>query len=139
MSRTSALKQEPDANEGTPVSPSRTREYAVIRFPGKTKKTDPDIISIGVNGEKIRCKRNEFIPVKAPFIEALRNAKEPVVEGEDLDPTKTMLRRRKVVNFAPRFPFELVGWVNEETYEEFRQRTVAGESLTEKEVYARIG
>jgi hypothetical protein len=139
MSRTLALREDTDANEGTQVSPSKTREFAVIRFPGKTKKTDPDLISIGVNGEKIRCKRNEFIPVKAPFIEALRNAKEPVVEGEDFDPSKTMLRRRKVLNFAPRFPFELVGWIDEATYQEFRGRTTSGESLTEKEVYARIG
>lgn len=118
---------------------AKKREFAVIRFPGKIRKTDPDIISIGVNREKMRCKRNEFVPVRARFIEAIRNAKEPVVEEEDLDPTKTMLRRRKVVNFAPRFPFELVGWIDEEAYQDFRARTLAGESLTEKEVYARIG
>lgn len=127
------------ATEEKSLSPSKSREYAVIRFPGKTKKTDPDMISVGVNGEKIRCKRNELVPVKAPFIEALRNAKEPVVENEDMDPTKTMLRRRKVVNFAPRFPFELVGWIDEETYQDFRLRALDGESLTEKEVYARVG
>jgi hypothetical protein len=121
------------------ASPVKSRQFAVIRFSGKTKKTDPDIISIGVNGEKIRCKRNEFIPVRSAFIEALRNAKEPVVENEDVDQTKTMLRKRKIVNFAPRFPFELVGWIDEATYEEFRRRTMAGESLIEKEVYTRIG
>lgn len=118
---------------------AKKREFAVIRFPGKIRKTDPDIISIGVNGEKIRCKRNEFIPVRSAFIEALRNAKEPVVEPETLDSTNPMLRRRKVVDFAQRFPFELVGWIDEEAYQNFRARTLAGESLTEREIYERIG
>jgi hypothetical protein len=134
MSRATAVADEKS------MSPSKAREYAVIRFPGKTKKTDPDIVSIGVNGIKIRCKRNELIPIQAPFIEALRNAKEPVVEGgEGFDPTNSILRRRKIVNFAARFPFELIGWIDEETYEDFRRRTTEGESLTEKEVFARIG
>lgn len=121
------------------INSSKSREFAVIRFPGKTKKTDPDIVSVGVNGNKIRCKRNEFVPVRAEYIHALRNAKEPVVEPDDFDPSKMHLRKRKVVDFAPRFPFELVGWIDKETYEEFRQLTTSGVSLTEKMVYAKTG
>jgi len=110
------------------------REFAVIRFPQKLRKIDPDIISVGVEGRKYRMKRNEFIPVPFEVIHALRNAKEPVPEPETSDGFSPQLRRRKVVDFSPRFPHEIVGWITRDAYE--RLRAIAKRrSLTEQEVY----
>lgn len=136
--KSEAIEADATPVDDAPIPASKAREYAVIRFPKSSRKTDPPIVSVGVNGEKIRCKRNELVPVKACFLDALRNAKEPVVEEEDGGGGALMIRRRKIVDFAPRYPFELMGWIDEKTYEEFRKLTTSGVSLTEDQVYARI-
>lgn len=114
------------------------RKYAVIRFPGKLRKWDPDIVSVGVNGQKTRMKRQELIPVPIAVIEALRNAKEPVVEEEDPLSPKVMSRRRKIVGFSPRFPFELFGYLTKENYEKLRKIAME-RSISEEEMYEALG
>jgi hypothetical protein len=124
-----AVKQD----EKEPHRKRLNRKYAIIRFPGKLRKQDPDIISVGVNGDKYRMKRMEFIPVPASVIEALKNATEPVVEEEDPASPSVQTRRRKVVGFSPRFPFELHGYVTKDVYE--RARAIAKvRSITEREL-----
>lgn len=121
-------------NPKTNPAKNPAREFAIIKFPGKTRKHDPDKISVRVQGERILMKRNEFIPVQVKFIHALRNATEPVVEDEDSSGDAIdAVRRRKVVDHAPRFPFELVGWILKKDYDKFR-RIALKRSITQKEV-----
>ena len=118
------------------------RKFAVIRFPGKIRKQDPDLIPVGVHGDnfhyKKKFKRNEYIPVPIAVIEALRNAKEPVVEDEDPTSPKVMSRRRKIVGFSPRFPFELLGYTTKENYEKL-VKIATERSITDDELYDAIG
>ena len=120
-----------------PVNP--VREYAIIRLPKKSKgSTEPDQVPIRVNGERILLQRNEFIPIHKKHILAARNALEPVFEeGEQLEGAVHIIRRRKVTNFAPRFPFELAGWISEKDYQKFRNIALK-RSITQKEVDAVI-
>ncbi|HUV78527.1 MAG TPA: hypothetical protein VMW06_10795 [Desulfobacterales bacterium] len=109
------------------------KEFALIKFPGKTRKQDPDIIYVRVNGNPVRMKRIEFIPVKLEVVHALRNATEPVVESEDsAGGDVDMVRRRKVVSHAPRFPFELVGWITAKDFNKLRKIALK-RSITDQE------
>lgn len=123
--------------EGKKINPGK--EYAIIRLPQKAKGSkEPDQVPVRVTGERILLMRNEFIPVRKKHITALRNAVEPVFEdGEQLDGDVHIIRRRKSVAFAPRFPFELVGWIDEKDYNKFRKIALK-RSITQKEVDAVI-
>jgi hypothetical protein len=126
----SADKDSPKTNPAK----NPAREYAIIKFPGKTRKHDPTRISVRVCGERMLMKRMEFIPIHVKFVKALRNATEPVVEEEDSSGDAIdAVRRRKVVDHAPRFPFELVGWISKKDYDKFR-RIALKRSITQKEV-----
>jgi len=111
------------------------KEFAVIRLPKKAKGSkEPEIVTVRVNGERIQIKRNEFVPVRKMHILALRNAVEPVVESEEEQPGDVhMVRRRKIVSTTPRFPFELVGWVDEKDFIKFK-KIATRRSITQEEV-----
>ena len=113
------------------------RDYAVIKLPAKLRAWDPPFVTARVNGERVRLKRKCYVPIKKKFIEALRHAVEPVVEREDEfdspNVNTAIIRRRKVTDFSPRFPFELIGYVNKEVYQHLRSIALKRE-LTEAEV-----
>ncbi|HUV77076.1 MAG TPA: hypothetical protein VMW06_03355 [Desulfobacterales bacterium] len=125
-----ADKEDPKTNPAK----NPPREFAIIKFPGKTRKHDPTRIPVRVGGERMLMKRMEFIPIHVKFIKALRNATEPVVEEEDSSGDAIdAVRRRKVVDHAPRFPFELVGWIVEKDYKKLRKIALK-QSITQAEV-----
>jgi len=123
---------EPALKDEVPEKKRTAKEFAVIRFPGKTRKQDPDEIHVGVNGKKYRMQRNEYLPVPKEVIDVLRNAIEPVAEPDSANGIN--MRRRKVVTFTPRFPFELLGWIGKSDYVALRD-IAKTRTITEDELY----
>lgn len=112
----------------------KARKFAVIEFNKRQSKLDPEKISVGVNGYKYRMKRGEKIPVPSAVIHALRNAQEPVVEEEENGAQDNInIKRRKVTNMVPRFPFTLHGWISEVDYEKLKEISME-RSITEEEL-----
>jgi len=130
---------EVETKKDTP--PVAERDFAIIRITGRSRKTDTDLVSIGVNGEKRRIMRNKFVPIERRFVEALKNAKEPVVESDDGQGAVQQMRRRKIVDSSPRYPFELVAWINESQFKKLRKIVLPpyqggqGKTLTDDQVY----
>ena len=127
-----ALKDETKAEETTEeVKPKR--DFAIIRMGGKRTKQDSTLVPVRVTGETIRLKRGSYIPVKAKFIHALRNALQPITEEDDGTGSTQQIRRRKTVDYSPRYPFELFGWIDEKNYNRLRKIALKRE-ITEREV-----
>lgn len=129
-------------NGGTPRNKTvgKPRGYAVIRFLGKRKPSDIDMIKIGVHGDGINydatVKRNEYIPVPAAVVHSMRNAQEPESESGEADPNNALhIRRRKTVRFVQRFPFELVCWITKKQYNELRA-IAKNRSIEDEEIFA---
>jgi len=127
-----ALKDEIKAKE-TIEEVKPKREYAIIKMGGKRTKQDPTLVPVRVTGETIRMKRGSYIPVKAKFVHALRNALQPIAEDDDGSGSTQQIRRRKVVEYSPRYPFELFGWITEKDYNRLRKIALKRE-ITEREV-----
>lgn len=115
----------------------RLKEFAVIRLQGRSDKLEPELVPVTVNGERIRLKRSEFVPVKAGVVEALRNAKRPMAENGAEGAGGTTIRKKKIAGFIQRFPMEIVGWVNKDQYEYLRDIAKV-RSITEVECYGVI-
>ena len=127
-----ALKADKEAEETTEeVKPKR--DFAIIRMGGKRTKQDSTLVPVRVNSETIRMKRGSYIPVKAAVVYALRNALEPIPEDDDGSGSTQQIRRRKVVEYSPRYPFELFGWIDEKAYNRLRKIALKRE-ITEREV-----
>lgn len=118
------------------------KKFALIEFSGKPRETDAEIVSVGydivdANGEqkhqRIRAKRNTPIPVHAAVVDVLKNAKHPVAEQDDGQGATLQVRRRKIINFAPRYPFTMHCWLSEQEFNRLRKITHERD-LTEKEV-----
>ena len=112
----------------------KEQNYAVIRLQDATNDVEPDMVPVNVNGDRIRIKRGEYVPVTAAVVSALRNAVRPVskpVKGSSPD---GMVRKRKESGFVQRFPFEMLGWVNQEEYMYLRS-VARARSITEQELY----
>lgn len=105
-----------------PAKPSKKKihkadkEFALIEFSEKSEKTDPNVISVGVNGAKSRFKRGVFVPVNKSILHALKNAKKPVTEPLNHD--KVEATGRAKVKFVQRFPYTLHTWLGEDQYRE---------------------
>lgn len=112
------------------------REYAVIKLQGRSNEIEPEMVPVVVNGERIRMKRDEFLPVKAGVVEALRHAVRPVAQTVN-KASGGAIRRRKVSSMIQRFPFELVGWIDKDKYD-YMRKIVLSRSMTESEAYAVI-
>lgn len=111
------------------------KDYAVIRLNEDPTGIEPEVVPVNINGERIRIKRNEYVPVKSSVISVLRNALRPVYakpKGES-----TMVRNRKPVSHAMRFPFETTGYISEEAYKYLRS-IATQRSITESEIDAAI-
>jgi len=127
-----ALKEDIMVEETTEeVKPKR--QYAIIKMGGKRTKQDSTLVPVRVTGETIRMKRGAYIPVKAKFVHALRHALEPITEEDDGSGSTQQIRRRKTVDYSPRYPFELFGWIDEKTYNRLRKIALKRE-ITEREV-----
>jgi len=126
------LKADKEAEE-TPEEVKPKRDFAIIRMGGKRTKKDPTLVVVRVTGETIRMKRGSYIPIKAKFVHALRNALEPITEEDDGSGSTQQIRRRKTVDYSPRYPFELFGWIDEKTYNRLRKIALKRE-ITEREV-----
>jgi len=127
-----ALKEDIKPEETTEeVKPKR--EYAIIKMGGKRTKQDSTLVVVRVTGETIRMKRGSYIPVKAQVVHALRNALQPITEEDDGSGSTQQIRRRKTVDYSPRYPFELFGWITEKDYNRLRKIALIRE-ITEREV-----
>jgi len=127
-----ALKADIKAEETTEEVKLK-RDFAIIRMGGKRSKQDSTLVPVRVTGETIRMKRGSYIPVKAKFVHALRNALEPITEEDDGSGSTQQIRRRKTVDYSPRYPFELFGWIDEKNYNRLRKIALKRE-ITEWEV-----
>jgi len=133
MAQTNTALKEDIKPEETTEEVKPKREYAIIKMGGKRTKQDSTLVVVRVTGETIRMKRGSYIPVKAQVVHALRNALEPISEDDDGSGSTQQIRRRKVVEYSPRYPFELFGWIGEKDYNRLRKIALKRE-ITEREV-----
>jgi hypothetical protein len=106
------LEVGPDIDK-LPVKQPKT--HAVIRCAAKTAKGDNSLVPVRVNGKKWTLNRSEIYPVPMQVVTALRNAIKPVYPDAAVEDTMA-IRRRKEVDWSPRYPFELLQRITKDQF-----------------------
>ena len=110
----------------------RDQRYALIMISEKQSDIEPTDVPVNLNGVQMVLKRNEFIPVQVGVVEILKNATRPVTDTVKPGPNGVVVQRRKIVGFAPRFPFQFISWLAQDEYD--RLKDIARKrSITQKE------
>lgn len=118
------------------ASSSRTKEdvdYALIRLAGRSGITEPNLVSVGINGKPYNMQRGLMIPVPKSVVEALNNAAVPEYAEEEDGNT----RRRRFLGMRQRYPFEIVRKLDKTKYDSLR--TVALEREITQEDLSQLG
>lgn len=116
------------------TSSNRTKEdpdYALIRLAGRSGLTEPNIVSVGINGKPFNMQRGMMIPVPQSVVGALSNAVVPeYAEEED-----GITRRRAFIGMRQRYPFEVVRKLDKIKYDALRkialERTITDQDLSQ--------
>lgn len=105
--------------------------YALIRLAGRSGLTEPNIVSVGINGKPFNMQRGMMIPVPQSVVGVLSNAVVPeYAEEED-----GITRRRQFLGMRQRYPFEVVRKLDKTRYDALRsialERTIIDEDLSQ--------
>jgi hypothetical protein len=99
----------------TRKNPEKEQDFHVIRIQAKREASEPNDVSVCINGRNWVFQRERLVPVTGAVVEALRHAVYPVyrqVPGED----------RRTSGHVSRYPFEVVHRnIGREAYETLRE------------------
>ena len=115
----------PESNKR--IKPENKIYGALVKFIARRNDIEPEFIEIRVNGNFQRFQREKWVPVSILFLEALKNAKEPVYSKPNAN------ENRKVVSWVPSFPYSDYREITESQYQAFRNialsRDITNEDL----------
>lgn len=127
MARSSFKNQEPESDQPVAEQPVAHEEgYFRVKFHSKSSPNDPEDVVVAVNGEVLVAQRQKECTIPERFVEALKNARQPVfrqMPGES----------RKIVGEVMTFPFDILG---EGTREEYLGQRQTGTEATRESISA---
>lgn len=119
------------------ISPKQKEDteqaYALIRLAGRSGLTEPNIVSVGINGKPFNMQRGMMIPVPQSVVGALNNA----VVREFSEEEDGNTQRRRFLGMRQRYPFEIVRKLDRGRYDALR--TIAMEREITNEDLAQLG
>ncbi|MEM5787631.1 MAG: hypothetical protein AAGU11_09950, partial [Syntrophobacteraceae bacterium] len=93
--------------------------------------TEPESVDLGINGKMYKIKRGEIVPIPYALVEVAEHAETPVWKTE----SDGVSDRKVLVGYRPRYPFEVIGGINEEEAAELKAIMSQNGRLGEGDVF----